>query len=229
MSDGQTNLTLRQRQSAKPAATGGMVAGGIVADDMRGPKQSAGRRNFRRLAAAAAIVLLLAGAVWAWIYFHPGIDPRLQEVLALQSQMSKLATPISKEAFELQRQVEAKMRDLPQDLKDQARKNGQNLFQARFDRFFAMSAKDQLAELDKIILGIQALQQMQNLKNALGGQTNNGHPPGPAGRSDAQRAQFVQRMIADHPPAQRAQFTLGRQMFQARMQQQGVTIGGGFF
>jgi hypothetical protein len=205
----RANLTLRQRlrlqrrDAAAPADV-----------------NSASRKRIFRNLAVVLVVLLLAGGIWAWLYFHRSPDPRLQEIIALQTKISKLDSPFGSEAFAIRRQIEEKMKGLSDDSTRAARDNAGQLFKARLDRFWSLSSQDQLAELDQVIAGIQA---MEAARSMLGGNgNNNGNGGQPGGRSDLQRAEGLQKMISTHPPLERGQFGLGRQMMNARMQQQGI-------
>ncbi len=236
MSEEQTNLTLKQRQRLQQSS---------------GDSQSASpsKHRYRRALLSLGVVALLSGSVWALFHFLRGPDPRLAEISDLMAQAGKLDNPMSKEAMDLRKQIGEKMKDLPDDLKSQIAEKGRGMFQAHFDKFFGMSSADQLAELDKVILGMKAMEALQKAKEALSGVTGGGSSPavassgssgssstanagpgGHGGRSDAQRMQGWQKMIANIPPTHRAQWTLGRQMFNVRIQQQGGTApSGGFF
>jgi len=225
MSEDQTNLTLRQRKRLQQS-------------DGSPQSESRSMRRYFRAMLSIGLVALLSVAVWAWFHFHHGTDPRLAEISDLMAQAGKLDNPMGKEAMDLRRQIGEKMKDLPDDLKSQVADKGRGMFQARFDKFFTMSSKEQLAELDKVILGMQAMEALQKAKDAIAGTASTNPaadsakqgPGGPGGRSDAQRTQGMQKMLANIPPTQRAQWTLGRQMFNARVQQQGGTPpSGGFF
>jgi hypothetical protein len=78
--------------------------------------------------------------------------------------------------------------------------------------------------------------QAKQLKDALTGQQansgsgNSGGGHGRWGGSDTQHMQHMQKMLSNLSPQQRAQWGLGRQMFNARLQQQGGTVpSGGIF
>lgn len=214
MSDDATNLTLRQRRRLQRSEA---VASGK-------PKS---KRRLRWMLLSLGLICLLGVGVWAWLHFNRGIDPRLQEILALQSKVDQLQNPIGDDARALQRQIWEKAKDLPDDLKGQVRQKMRNSFDMRFDRFFQMSSKEQLALLDSLIAGFQAMEAVQKVKDALGGSSqsnaNSGGGPKGWGGSDAQRMQHMEQMLSNLPPERRAQWTLGRQMFNARMQQQGAT------
>ena len=230
MSDDQTNLTLRQRKRLQKSDNSS------VGDAAEGPKSK--RRLLRTLLAAGLVILLGVGGAWAWMHFNRGNDARYQEVLALQAKANSLDTPIGKDAFDLYKQIHDKTNELPDDLKKQAEDNGRNAMQARMNRFFVSSSEDQLAMLDKIILGVQAMEAMRNVQSALGGKpaanagADSGKPSGGQGNgsgghgwggTDTQRMQGMQKMLSNLTPQQRAQWGMGRQMFNARMQQQGAT------
>ena len=225
MSDHQTNLTLRQRHrlnKSDAAAAAGMD-----------PETE---RRILRISLLTLLILLAAGGAWA-SFGHRAGDARLQEVIALQTKVSKLDSPFGKDGMELHREIWTKMKDLPDDLKREAGHNAEKLFQARFDHFFAEPSQDQLKELDNYIAGMQAMEQLRNLQNSLAGNQSansnsnsaNNNGQGPRGRNDQQRTQMIERMITSHSPQQRGEFNLGRQMMNARMQQQGIQEGGGFF
>ena len=248
MSDGKANLTLKQRRRMQESAAFVSAATDASAN------APMNRRRKWAIALAAFAILLAGGSAWAWIHFHPGLDPRLQELADLQAKLSKLDNPFGPEGMDLIRQMREKGRDLPDDLKAKARDGGRAMFEARMDQFFAKSSKDQLAELDQFIAGMQLMEAMQKMKESFGGsnsaaggqkpdgttadsanqssgnQPGNNQPHGPWGRSDAQRAAGFQKMLSDSNPFRRAEWGLGRQMMQARMQQQNVTPpSGGFF
>lgn len=229
MSEDQTNLTLRQRKRMQQSA-GSSVGSGSE------PKS----KRYLRVLLAVGLILVLGVGVWAWMHFNRGNDPRYQEVLALQAKANKLDNPISPEAIDLYKQMHEKMKGLPDDLKEQVQQNGINSMQMRSTRFFASSSKDQLALLDMFILAVQAKQ----LKDSLTGQTpstgaDSGKADGDSGKAaggsgnapaghgwggtDAQKMQHMQKMLSNLTPQQRAQWGMGRQMFNARMQQQGGT------
>jgi hypothetical protein len=227
MSEEQTNLTLRQRKRLQ---------------QLNGDSQSESppKRRYLRALLSVAVVALLSVSVWALFHFLRGPDPRVAEISDLMARAGKLDNPMGKEAMDLRKQIGEKMKDLPDDLKSQIAEKGRGMFQAKFDQFFGMSSADQLAELDKVILGMKAMEALQKAKEALSGatgggssgssSTSNSGPGGHGGRSDAQKMQGWQKMMANIPPTHRAQWTLGRQMFNARIQQQGGTApSGGFF
>jgi hypothetical protein len=221
MSDDQTNLTLRQRRRLQQSDS-----------DAEPQSKPTSKRRYLWALLSVGLVALAGVGVWAWIHFHPGTDPRLQEFVALQAQADKLANPMGPEALAIYKQMREKAKDLPDDLKGKVREMGQHSFKSRSEQFFAKSSKDQLAELDQFIFMIQA----NELKNSLTGQSSanagggSGKPGGPGGRTDAQKVQWWQGRMATISPQQRAQFGLGIQMLNARMQQQGVTPpAGGFF
>jgi hypothetical protein len=238
MSDDQTNLNLRQRRRLQESAADGVAADGPATPEV----------NHRRrwaILVGALMILLAGGAAWAWIHFHPGVDPRLQEIYALQGDIAKLNNPM-KDGGPLFRQMHDKVEALPDDLKAEVRRKGPQMFRGRMQKFFAMSHEDQLAELDKIIAGIQLMEAARKAGQMFGGpppansgaanstaQSGNASPPphGPWGSaSDSQRVQHLQSMLSDIPPEDRAQFNLFRQMLTARMQQQNIQPpGGGFF
>jgi len=233
MSADQTNLTLRQRKRLQQAD--GNDASAATSEP------NSQRRYLRALLAVGFVALLGVGGIWAWMHFNRGNDPRYQEILALQAKANGLKNPISPEAMEMYKQMHEKMKDLPNDLKKQVEENGRNSMQSRSSQFFASSSEDQLAMLDNIIAAVQAMEALRNAQSALGGNSaadsnNSGSSSGNGqgghgwGGTDTQRTQRMQSMLSNLTPQQRAQWGLGRQMFNARMQQQGGTPpSGGFF
>lgn len=221
MSGSQTNLTLRQRlrlgKSDKAAAAG------------MNPET---KRKIVRIGLLALLILLVAGGAWAW-FSHRGSDARLQEVIDLEAKISKLDNPFSKDGIAMMQQIGSRMKDMPDDLKREARRNGEKLIEAHFHRFYAESSQEQLKDLDNSI----AMEQLRNAASSLAGNqsansnasNNNNNHPGPRGMSDQQRTQWAEKMITNHSPQQRGEFNMWRQGMSARMQQQGIQGGGGFF
>jgi len=247
MSDGQTNLTLRQRRRMQKA---GKSAGGASNSD-------GGRRGLWAVLAILLLAALGGGSVWAWTHFHRSVDPRILEIADIQASIAKLgdSPDNDKERRELFRKMREKMDSLPDELRSQA---PPPRFGPDLQKFFAMSAEEQLAALQKEIERMQKFRAQREAERQSGqadgappgttppsndpnsqssngqtanGQGGNGPPRGPRGGTDQQAVQWRQRGLANNPPQNRAQFGLYRQMQNAVMQQQGVSPpgGGGFF
>jgi hypothetical protein len=103
-------------------------------------------------------------------------------------------------------------------------------FEARYDKFMAMTPAEQRAELDKRIDEMQ-----KRMASGQGG----GGPFGGGGGGNrpqmdpAKAAEFQKKMLAWTTPEQRAKFQNGMMMFSNRMKERGLNPppmpGGGFF
>lgn len=183
---------------------------------------------------AIAIVLLVIAA-WAFGWFERK-DPALAELeklrdegLSRQDQMTEDEQRASREKFG------ERMRDLPEEARraffESSMPIFMKMFEARIDRFMAMSPEEQRKEMDKRI------DEMKARMNASG---QGGPPPGggaggPGGngpRPSAQQMDEMRKKMLDWTtPKQRAKFDAAFQKFNERLEQRGMNPmpGGGFF
>jgi hypothetical protein len=99
----------------------------------------------------------------------------------------------------------------------------------RMDKFFKMPKAEQTTALDKMIKGMQA---MRNRQTNQAQNAQQGGNPGGWGRgrsTDPEQRQLRRQQFLDMTtPEDRAQRALFRQMLNSRMQQLGITPGGGW-
>ncbi|HEX3998761.1 MAG TPA: hypothetical protein VHX65_09450 [Pirellulales bacterium] len=220
MNDAQTNLTLKQRRRMQGSAS---------------PSDEQQRSWSGEISRTVAILILLlafgVGTALGMVYFRP--DPRLKELDDLQALMADAGS------------------DMPQDIRDMLRDQFENVNDrlpygerrmtredwgfSRASAFLAKSSADQLADLERMVArqkqreedqAQRELEAAANGSNAntgtSNGNSNNNGGRGRGGRNDEQRAQHQEQRLANHPPEQRAQFGLMRQMMNAVRQQQGM-------
>jgi hypothetical protein len=225
MNEAKTNLTLKQRQRMQ----------GKVQSEQKPEKQGSGKELPRIVAILLLLLAFGGGTALGMIYFRP--DPRLQEMDDMMAIAMDPLTPddmrgmLMGESGELNAQLPANMRRGRGMMRDPDERD-----MAMAPKFLAMSAADQLARLEKMAAdekereARRAEREAEAAANAADkpadsskgdGSSNNGNGNGGGrgGKNDQQKVQRQEQGLANHPPQQRAQGGLMRQMINAVRQQ----------
>jgi hypothetical protein len=178
--------------------------------------------NRKWIEGGVAVILLLLVAAWWLGWFHRE-DPIVAEVKELAAQ------PQSKDNDRAMRDM---MRERMQGLTEEQRMAMFEKmapifiplmaarFEQEYDKFMALSEEERNKELDKRIAEMKS---------------RGGPPRGEGGRPnvDAKKMdEFRKKMLDWVTPEQRGKFQNGVQLFNARLEQQGmqpISVGGGFF
>ena len=190
----------------------------------------------RWIGAAAALLILLATGVWATGWFAPAEDP-----LIVQARIA-METPREERTKEEQNALGDAWRDRMKGMNEDQRQAFMEAmapifiplmmkhFEARFDKFMAMSPAEQRKELDKEIDKVQKRMAASGGQGGFGGGGGGG---GRAPRDPAKAVEFQKKMLAYVTPEQSSKFQAGMMMFTNRMKERGLTPppmqGGGFF
>jgi len=210
-----------------------------------------------------ALALLGLGVAWGLGFFGRRTDARVVEIQKMSAEIQKqMATggpqneAEAKVFAESMGKVMEKVRELPDDLRGQAMRDGGRGWmasqQANMKAYFAAPPAQRQAELDKQIKREQMMQKAFAAAGGFGGRPGGGGGPGgpggagggaggagggaggggagggggPGGPGGGNPEAWRKRMIDSTSPTQRAQFTEYRNAMDQRRQQLGLPSGG---